>query len=108
MPRLGTFPGPDGCLRMAGLPLFAVNARGGAHHPTEAAVEGRKIIETGIEGDRRSGPVRLSQADGSAMQARVQDILVRGHADGALEGAQQAKGGEFSDGSQFVQGHLVR
>jgi hypothetical protein len=29
----------------------------------------------------------------------LQLVLVRGHADGALEGAQQAKGGELSDGS---------
>ncbi len=59
----------------------AVGGRAFAHHPLEAAVEGRKIAEAAIEGDAGDRQVTAAQCDGGAMQPVAQQILVRRHAD---------------------------
>jgi mono/diheme cytochrome c family protein len=71
----------------------------GAHDALEVTGQMRLVGEADVGcnvGESALGSTyeRIRTAD-----TCLQLVLVRGHADGALEGAQQAKGGELSDGS---------
>jgi hypothetical protein len=47
--------------------LLAIDAWTGAHQATKAAIEGRQVIEAGIESDGRDWRVGAAQTYGGAM-----------------------------------------
>src|SRR5690242_17359218 len=67
----------------------AISARCYAHQAAEAAIEGGQIVEAGVERDRRDPVFALAEPHRGAMQAGVQDILVRRDAGHAAERVQE-------------------
>jgi hypothetical protein len=68
-----------------------MDTRADAHDPPEAVIEGRQVIEAGIESDGRDRLVGQPQADRGAVKAGAQDILVWRHAHNLPKRAQEVK-----------------